>query len=443
MFKQLKAFIAPPIFEDENQSRTAILLNSILLSFILMALVGTTLLYIFEYFAAQEAYQFDPVTLYYAIVTSVFNIILLFVMRRGYVREAGFIWAIFLFVTVTGGVLQVNGIHNPLVAIYVVLIMLSGLLLGTYAVLFFSILSIITTFVIAYLEIRNILIIPEAPTSFVDWVLYTFSFVLAGFLLRFALQNLNDALSGFQQKNLELEQLSASLEERVRVRTRALAASGEVSRSISTILDLDQLVTEVVKRVQAAFDYYHVHIYLLDEPSQKFKMVGGTGDAGLAMLAAGHALSIGQGLVGKAAIANEPILVGDVQNEPTWLPNNLLPETKSETAVPIALGEKVIGVLDVQHNQVNGLTEDDTQLLHTIANQVAIAIQNARSFASIQSQIQQEIVLNDISHRIQQAPTIESVLQIAAEKVGQALAVQKTTIQIRNAIHTNGAEELL
>ncbi|MCP5097900.1 MAG: GAF domain-containing protein, partial [Chloroflexi bacterium] len=430
-------------FEDEDKTRSANLLNSILWAFSVIAFVGTTLLYAFEYFTMQETYQFDPVTLYFASVTIALNIILLFVMRQGYVQVTGFVWMIFLFIIITTALIQKNALHNPLVSIYIVLIMLAGLLLGTYAVLLFSVLSMITTLVITYIESNNIILISHSPSSFSDWIIYSFTFVLAGFLLRFALQNLNEALSGFQQKNRELERLSASLEERVKARTRALAASGEVSRSISTILDLDQLVTEVVKRVQAAFDYYHVHIYLLDEPSQKFKMVGGTGDAGLAMLAAGHALSMGQGLVGKAAIANEPILVGDVQNEPTWLPNNLLPETKSETAVPIVLGEKVIGVLDVQHNQVNGLTEDDTQLLHTIANQVAIAIQNARSFASIQSQIQQEIVLNDISHRIQQAPTIESVLQIAAEKVGQALDVQKTTIQIRNAIHTNGAEELL
>jgi len=440
MFKRLKTFLASPIFEDENLTRSALLLNSVLLSFTLMAFVGAPILYAAEYFTAPETYQFEPRVLYSAIATIILNIILLFVMRRGKVQEAGFIWTLFLFAIITALLIQENGIQNPFIAIYIVLIMLSGLLLGQYAILLFSVLSVAAALVITYIDANNLFMIPHRETSIRDWIFYLIAAVLAAFLLRFAVQNLNDALTGFQQKNKELEQLSASLEERVKARTRALAASGEVSRRISTILDLDQLVAEVVERVQAAFDYYHVHIYLLDATGQKLNMVGGTGNAGLEMLAAGHALSMGQGLVGKAAVLNESILVGDVREEPAWHPNDLLPRTKTETAVPIALGKKVIGVLDVQHDQVHGLTEDDTQLLQTIANQTAIAVQNARSFIAVQHQAQQEVMLNKIGHRIQQAPTIENVLQIAAEELGQALAVQKTTIQLSNAIHANGAE---
>lgn len=113
-------------------------------------------------------------------------------------------------------------------------------------------------------------------------------------------------------------------------------------------------------------------------------MAGGTGDAGRIMLEQFHKLAKGRGLVGRAAENNEPILVSDTTQNPEWLPNPLLPETKSEAAIPISLGDFVVGVLDVQHNVVGGLKREDIDALHSIANQVAVAVQNAQSYTEVQ-----------------------------------------------------------
>lgn len=113
-------------------------------------------------------------------------------------------------------------------------------------------------------------------------------------------------------------------------------------------------------------------------------MAGGTGDAGRKMLERGHKLAPGQGLVGRAATTREPILVSDTSHSADWLPNPLLPETRSEVAIPITIGNQVLGVLDVQHNIVDGLKREDLEALQSIANQVAIAIQNARSYSELQ-----------------------------------------------------------
>jgi len=244
---------------------------------------------------------------------------------------------------------------------------------------------------------------------------------------------LGELAGGFNAMAERLQRSYAELEERVAERTTALRTSVEVSRRLSTILDRKELVSEVVKQVQDAFGYYHVHIYLFDEERQNLVMAGGTGVPAQKMLARDHRLEPGQGLVGRAAAKREVVLEPDVAEARGWLSNPLLPETRAEVAVPIVAGDEVLGVIDVQHDVVDGLSESDAELLELIASQVAVALENARLVEETSERAEQATLVSAIGQKIQRALTVEEVLRVAAEELGRAFAVESASVQLSRA----------
>jgi putative methionine-R-sulfoxide reductase with GAF domain len=239
--------------------------------------------------------------------------------------------------------------------------------------------------------------------------------------------------TAFNAMTSRLRELIDGLEQRVADRTKALATSAEVSRRLAAILDPRQLANEVVNEVRSAFDYYYAQIYLLDEAGENLVIAGGTGEAGSTMLARGHSVPKGRGLVGRAADANASVLVLDVSQEEGWLPNELLPDTKSEAAVPISVGDQVLGVLDVQHNLVNGLTEEDVTLLESLAGQVAISLRNARSYEQSRTQAELSSLINVIGQKIQRTTSVEDTLQTAIRELGTAIGASRVRARIGDA----------
>ncbi|MCB0165863.1 MAG: GAF domain-containing protein [Anaerolineae bacterium] len=184
-----------------------------------------------------------------------------------------------------------------------------------------------------------------------------------------------------------LRESLGDLEKRVVERTYQLETVVEVSQKLSSILDLSDLMHEVVYLTRETFDYYHVHIYLLDEWGETLDMVEGYGEAGAEMKRRGHSILLRapKSLVARAAREGKILNVNDVRQNSEWLPNPLLPETRSEAAVPIYLGSEIVGVLDVQSEKIAGITPESERILRALASQVATAVGNARLFAKTQT----------------------------------------------------------
>ena len=193
--------------------------------------------------------------------------------------------------------------------------------------------------------------------------------------------------NAFNSMTAQLRELIDSLEQRVAGRTQRLEIVANLGERLSAILNLDELLIEVVNQIKARFDYYHAHIYLLDAQGKRLVVAAGTGEAGQAMKEAGHNIPLNTptSLVARAARSGEIVLVDNVREAEDWLPNPLLPNTYSEIAVPIILDEQVVGVLDVQEDEITGFDEGDANLLRSLANQVAVAIRNARLFQQVQT----------------------------------------------------------
>ena len=234
----------------------------------------------------------------------------------------------------------------------------------------------------------------------------------------------------FNDMTVQIQDLVTSLEDRVADRTRALAISAQISRQLSTILDRERLVSEVVNQVQTAFDYYHAQIYLWDQDRSHLTMAAGTGNAGKLLKDSDHKVPLGSGLVGRAADTNTVMLAADTQVDPDWVANPLLYQTRAEVALPIAIGDQVLGVLDVQHRESGGLTEADVDVLGSIANQVAVALQNANTYVITQEEADRKTTLNEINRKNQNTQSVEDALRVAVREIGRVAGSQSTRVHL-------------
>ncbi|HUF40253.1 MAG TPA: ATP-binding protein [Anaerolineales bacterium] len=179
----------------------------------------------------------------------------------------------------------------------------------------------------------------------------------------------------------QISELLGGLEDKVAERTRDLELAAEIGRSLSRLRDLDHLLSEAAGRIRARFDLYHTQIYLADSTGRRLLLRAGTGSAGRTLLERRHQLPLGLDSVnGRAAAELRPVIVVDTSTSPFFLANPLLPETRSEMAVPLMIGQRLLGVLDMQSVRPGAFTDENLPAFEALAGQLAVAIENANLF---------------------------------------------------------------
>ena len=177
---------------------------------------------------------------------------------------------------------------------------------------------------------------------------------------------------------LERANLYSEIEGTLKQREAQVRVSALTAHEIAEMPDLNRLYERIVTLIKEEFGYYHVQLLRYDSALDHVGLVVGYGEVGERMLAMNHALPMGVGVIGTAAATGRSVLLADVREDPTWKPNSLLPDTKSELAVPIKAGDRVLGVIDVQSDRPGGLTAADQLMLDGLSGQIAIAIESTR-----------------------------------------------------------------
>jgi GAF domain-containing protein len=196
----------------------------------------------------------------------------------------------------------------------------------------------------------------------------------------------------FIKSNQELREVSRQLaaqeletERQLNQRTAQLRTAADVSQVAVSILDPDQLLGEVVNLIADRFGYYYAAIFTLDHDGANAVLREATGEAGRILKERGHRLLVNaNSMVGYAVLQREPRVAQDATQDTVRFANPLLPDTRSEIAVPLIAGEQVLGALDVQSRQVNAFDESSIVTLQGLTNQIAVALSNARSFSELQ-----------------------------------------------------------
>ncbi len=173
-------------------------------------------------------------------------------------------------------------------------------------------------------------------------------------------------------------------------RALELQTAAEIARDTTSTLDINRLLDRIVNLLTERFNFYHVSVFLLDEPGNFAMIRESSGDAGKLMKERKHKLAVGsRSVIGAATATGKTQVVADVSQSTTYYPNPLLPDTHAEIGIPLKSGDKVFGALDIQYNQVNAFTPGDVSVLQILADQIAVAIQNAHAYELSQTAYQE------------------------------------------------------
>ena len=402
MLNTLRHIFAPPIFEDEEKTRVASLLNSILWA---VVVIGT----IYTIIAPIILGQFFSAILTGTIV--VISFIARIFMTRGYVRAASVILLIVFDVILALSIAISGGLVGASYFSLVLTTVIAGILLhgrGAYVVA--GVNTLIGLSILLFQDSLPEPMIPQSPVTFFS-SLIVYVFFIAALLQAYArgfdklLESLRSTQLELTSKNEEMQRFALGLENTIASRTAELdkannrnerrakqfEAISKIARVISQTQNLETLLPQITELISQQFGYYHVGVFLLDSNSEYAVLIAANSSGGQRMLARNHKLRVGQtGIVGYVAGTMLPRIALDTGSDAIYFNNPDLPDTRSEMALPLLRkGNEIVGVLDVQSTEANAFSQEDVRTLSTLADQVSVAIENSQLFEEQQRILQE------------------------------------------------------
>ncbi|HJW83606.1 MAG TPA: GAF domain-containing protein, partial [Anaerolineae bacterium] len=222
---------------------------------------------------------------------------------------------------------------------------------------------------------------------------------------------------------------NARLLEVERRRAAQLQLLGEVGRQVAAILDLDVLFDRVVELIQTRFNYYFVAVAIHEEGSDEIVLAAATTPA-----LRGGRIKVGQGIIGAVVSSGEPLRVNDVSSDPSAIAPTLLPETRSEVAVPMIFGGRILGALDIESTERDAFSDEDEFILRALADQAAIATHEARLYAAEREQAWISTALLQVAEATAQATSLEEVLDTVSRITPMLSGVDRCGILLFDAV---------
>jgi GAF domain-containing protein len=215
---------------------------------------------------------------------------------------------------------------------------------------------------------------------------------------------------------------------RARRRAQLLEVGAVVTEAASAAASRQDLLNTVVNRIREAYGFYHAQVFLLDSDRRMARLEASTGRAGEVLLLRGHALPVGsQSVIGECTATGQPVVVNDVRTSRVHRPNELLPNTAAELALPLILGGRVIGALDVQSTTANAFSPDDVRSLQMMAGQLSTAIDKARLLDELQMRAaENERLLTEAQRALEQIEDLNR--RLTREGWSDYLRVRRGTV---------------
>jgi len=391
MWTRFKQFWMPPVFADEDATRTAALLHVLLLTLLAATVLGTVVIIPLE----PEEFAFN---LIFGVGLTLTFLWFLWLVRRQRLRGVSYVLATLLWLSFTALVAMGNGLRDPSITGYFLVITVASLLLRGRGALLYGALSVLSVVGLLVAERAGFISATFTPVATVPHlVVVTVTIILTSLLLRSAMSTLLMAMERLRRDELmmtdinrELESSRDSLAARtsdLERRSTQLQAVAEVGHIAISLREQEALYTQIPRVVADQFELYHVGLYLLDESAAYLILRGHYSRPN--SLALQNAVEVGmRGDIGAVAATGAVYRALDEGVAPVDFSMTAFPRTRSRLALPVRAGARLLGVLDLHSLEASVFHREDEVALQVLADQLGVALENAMLLTQTQEALE-------------------------------------------------------